>query len=172
MECRWLLLYPSGKKIPDKTVLSKSLNQIYGWESSSSPYETGLIAQCEKACAVPIEELRITDLNTLVMQGIGLDTLAPIAIPIVENAPWTEAECYTGDLVMSLIHVANDLAPIDKEYVQRLGAAALRLLSILQEEQSYDRQQAEEGDSDYWAEDIIEEIENFLTRWNLKPLIN
>ena len=172
MECRWLLLYPSGKPIPDKIVLSKSLNEIYGWKKSNGPYETGLIEQCEKACAVPIEELRISDLNTLVLQGIGLDTLAPIAIPIVEGAPWTETESFIGDLVMSLIHVAGDLSSIDKEYVPRVGAAALKLLSILHEEQSYDNQQAEEGDSDYWAGDIIEEIENFLVRWNLKPLIN
>lgn len=160
------IVSPEATSLDDRELL-QSLNQIYCWQEKTGPYETNLIEQCEKACAVPIEEIKLADLNTLIMQGIGLKTLLQIALPIVELAPWIETEYYSGDLLVSIIHVADKASEIESKNIERMGGPARKLLAILREEKRFHDNHPEIWKDDYWADDIIKDLEQFLSTWSL-----
>ena len=147
----------------DGRALLQSLNQIYCWQETTGPYETKLIERCEKACAVPIEEIILADLSTLVMQGIGLETLLKAALPIVELAPWIETGHYPGDLLISVIHGVDKTGGIDPNTIERLIGPTRKLLAMYREEKHFQDNQPENSKDEYWADDIIEELDQFLS---------
>lgn len=167
MDCRWIhIVSPESIGLSDDELL-RSLNDIYGWQKTPEPYESNLIRQCEEACAIPIEEIKLCDLNTLVMQGIGLSVLLKIAIPIIEVAPWIETENYPGDLVVSLLVVDDEINALEPNYIKRIGASARRLLAISREEQQYHNNRPENWDEEFWAEGLIKDLEKYLSKWSL-----
>lgn len=167
MDCSWVRIIPPEKITLSDGELLNSLNGIYGWNGSEEPFESNLIDQCEKACTVPVEEIRIADLNTLVMQGIGLKTLLQIAVPIVELTPWIDAENYGGDLVTSIVHVDDEVNNIDSNYIERMRNPVKKLLAIFRDEKRYHENHPEIWNCEYWANDIIKDLEQFLAKWSL-----
>jgi CDI immunity proteins len=167
MDCRWVhIIPPEVTKLSDNELL-KSLDQIHGWQGSNGPFETNLIEQCERACAGPLEELKLPDIHTLVGQGIGLETLLKITIPIVEAAPWIEADVYSGDLVTTLVQIDNSVHQVEPEYIKRLRMPVRKLLAIFREEKKYHYNHPEIYDRDYWADEFVVDMERFLTKWSL-----
>jgi hypothetical protein len=56
---------------------------------------------------VPLKRLRLEDLRLLIGQGDGLPYLVPLALEHLEKHPFAEGDFYPGDLLASVLTVAD-----------------------------------------------------------------
>jgi hypothetical protein len=89
--------------------LHKSLQEIENVdegdpEAASFP----LVRRCLALRRVPVDELTHEGLRDLLGQKIGVPALAPIALALIEQNPFLDAELYPGALMLALMNaVAN-----------------------------------------------------------------
>lgn len=85
--------------------LTRSIEQIEGsrWggpEPGSSP----LVTDCLRLRQVPVGELSLGNMRRLLLQNIGSSVIIRRIIPLLQQDPLAEADCYPGDLLSALSH--------------------------------------------------------------------
>ncbi|QNR84873.1 hypothetical protein H9N25_23870 [Pedobacter riviphilus] len=70
-------------------------------------YPTSLIKRCHEYRKIPINELTVEQLRTLISQDIGLEHLIPITIEILNKDILAEGDLYPGDLLESALKIDN-----------------------------------------------------------------
>jgi hypothetical protein len=92
------------------SVLDQSIQQLEksDWGEPETG-ETSLIQDCLRLRRVPIRNLTLHDLVTLIGQSIGLDWLVPLALERLRKEPLTEAFYYDGDLLAAVLSVKKTL---------------------------------------------------------------
>ncbi len=69
---------------------------------------TPLVEKVHHLRTIQIEKLAVKDIRLLVGQGVGLKFLIPLALDILGDDLFTEAEFYRGDLLQKVMNVDND----------------------------------------------------------------
>lgn len=83
---------------------SRSLTQIEGeaWPAPS-PDATRLVKTVHELRDVPLPDLTVEDLRTLISQRVGADILTPLVLEVLDADPLTEGDFYQGDLLTALL---------------------------------------------------------------------
>lgn len=68
-------------------------------------YPSKLVERCYRFRKIPLKDLTIEQLRTLISQQIGLDFLIPIACEHLEKNILAEGDFYEGDLLESLLSI-------------------------------------------------------------------
>lgn len=68
-------------------------------------YLTGLIKRCHEYRKIPLNQLTVGQLRTLIAQKIGLKYLMPIAIEFLSVDILIEGDFYSGDLLESIVKI-------------------------------------------------------------------
>lgn len=71
-------------------------------------YPSKLVERCYRFRKIPLKDLTIEQLRTLISQQIGLDFLIPIACEHLEKNILVEGDFYEGDLLESLLSIEKD----------------------------------------------------------------
>lgn len=69
---------------------------------------TPLVDKVHHLRTIQIEKLEVKDIRLLIGQGVGLKFLIPLALDILRDDLFTEAEFYRGDLLQKIMNVDND----------------------------------------------------------------
>lgn len=84
------------------TTLSVEQLEKDKWKEPES-YPTGLVEKCFKYRKIPVKDLSVEHLRTLVGQNIGLKYLIPIAVERLKENILAEGDLYPGDLLSAVI---------------------------------------------------------------------
>ncbi len=77
----------------------RPLRQVIGWPASEPAYETPLVERCHAALDLPLKDQTVETLRLLLGQGIGVETLLPRALDILEVNILASGDLYAGDLL-------------------------------------------------------------------------
>ncbi|MBX3162989.1 MAG: hypothetical protein KF900_00795 [Bacteroidetes bacterium] len=90
----------------DKVWKQKSLEVLENnkW-SDEKEYPTELIKRCHEYRKIPVSQLTIEQLRTLIGQNLGLKYLVPIAIEFLTTDILIEGDFYPGDLLESVLKI-------------------------------------------------------------------
>lgn len=83
-------------------------------------YPTKLVERCFKFRKIPLKDLTIEEIRTLIGQQIGLDFLLPIAYEHLEKNILSEGDFYEGDLLESVLRTNKDYWLSHLEHYQAL----------------------------------------------------
>ena len=89
-------------------VSEKSLEALEGislGDGSDAP--TDLVRRCIKLNKVPLKTFTVDDLRLMIGQQIGLRYLIPIAIELLKQDLFVEANYFPGDLLKNVLAVNN-----------------------------------------------------------------
>jgi hypothetical protein len=95
-------LYLTGPPSMQDTKSIEELESDY-WKDRDFP--TGLIESCYQFRKIPIKDLSIGQLRTLISQNIGLKFILPKAFALLNTNILVEAELYPGDLLNAVLNV-------------------------------------------------------------------
>jgi hypothetical protein len=102
-----------------------SLEEIEGDRWGEPTFDSSLVARLHRMRKVPLRELRTEDLRVALGQKVGVPHLLPLALDILEQDPFAEADCYPGDLLWVVARLAGE------QFLQEQAAPAQRLVQIL-----------------------------------------
>ena len=85
--------------------MDKTLEELEKFEEGSERFDSALVKRTLQLRKKPIKDLTAGDQRLLIGQGIGLKSLLPRAISIIEKDPFVEAEYYPGDLLFAILTV-------------------------------------------------------------------
>lgn len=105
-------------------VLDRTLTQLENHDWGPPTYDSHLVTECHRLRNVPLRELGIEELRTLIGQVIGLTYVVPIAIEKLQENPWAEGDLYPGCLMKTVAKVPAD-------YWSENPAMILRFQSVL-----------------------------------------
>lgn len=83
----------------------RPLRQVIGWPASEPPHETPLVERCHAALDLPLKDQTVETLRLLLGQGIGVETLLPRALDILELDILASGDLYDGDLLQSCLRL-------------------------------------------------------------------
>lgn len=89
----------------DKELTLEELENDY-WQTIV--YPSKLVERCYKFRKIPLKDLTIEQLRTLIGQQIGLDFLLPIAFEQLEKNILSEGDFYEGDLLESVLRTNKE----------------------------------------------------------------
>ena len=94
------------KNRQEKPYNQKSLEILENlkWPNENE-YPTSLIKRCHEYRKIPINELTVEQLRTLISQDIGLKYLIPITIEILNKDILAEGDLYPGDLLETVLKI-------------------------------------------------------------------
>ncbi|MEU0536887.1 contact-dependent growth inhibition system immunity protein [Amycolatopsis tolypomycina] len=83
---------------------SRSLEQLEGDSWGAPPADaTRLISTAYALRRKPVGDLSAEDLRLLLGQHIGVETLVPLALTMLEDDPLAEGDFYPGDLLVAVL---------------------------------------------------------------------
>ncbi len=88
-------------QLPD---VSKTLEQLDGQHWGEPEFQSHLVLECHRLRRVPLREFTPANLRIMIGQSIGLEFLAPLALQLLTDDPWLDAELYAGDLLSATLH--------------------------------------------------------------------
>jgi hypothetical protein len=84
----------------------KTINQLQDKPIPRPPeYESHLVKRCFDLANKKLKYFSPEDLRIMIGQNIGLEYLVPIAIEVLEQEPFIEADFYEGDLFLNVLKV-------------------------------------------------------------------
>lgn len=86
---------------------NKSIEQLENDYWPDQVYPTGLVERCHLYRKVPIKDLTIEQIRTLIGQQIGLEYLLPKALAILKSDILAEGDFYAGDLLSAVVNVKS-----------------------------------------------------------------
>ena len=102
----------------------KTINQLQGKPISRPPeYESHLVKRCFELSNKKLKYFSPEDLRIMIGQSIGLEYLVPMAIEILREEPFIEADFYEGDLFLNVLKVEKTFwegNPMLKEEVLKI----------------------------------------------------
>ena len=124
------------------SVLDQSLQELEqsDWGDPNAG-ETSLMADCRRLHRVPIRDLTIHDLVTLIGQNIGLPWLVPLALEHLRKQPLAEGFYYPGDLLHAVLTVKSPFwgdHPLWRAEIRDIAQRTFtRLHSLTPEDEDY-----------------------------------
>ncbi len=85
--------------------LDRTLTQLENHDWGPPTYDSHLVTECHRLRNVPLRELGVEDLGTLVGQAIGLKHVVPVAIEKLREDPWVGGYFYPGYLLKNVAKV-------------------------------------------------------------------
>ena len=88
---------------------SKSIEQLENdyWKEPSE-FPTGLVERCYKYRKIPLTNLTIEQIRTLVSQNIGLKHLIGLTLIKLEQNILAKGDFYEGDLLIAASHISRN----------------------------------------------------------------
>ena len=88
----------------------KSVKQLdtANWKTPAT-FETGLVKRCYEYVNIPIKDLTIEQLRTLITQKIGVPFILDETIDRLSENILAEGDFYLGDLLEATVNLGNDL---------------------------------------------------------------
>ncbi len=93
-----------------KNPLRQSISELGDWtwtEPVPTPEDSSVVRTYYRLHQKPIGELELQGLYFLILQNEALEYLVPMALKVLENDVFVEAEYYEGDLFNALVQI-ND----------------------------------------------------------------
>ncbi len=81
----------------------KSIEQLENDYWADFDFPTALVERCHKYRKIPIKNLTIEQIRTLISQNIGLEFLLPKALDVLKLNILAEGEYYPGDLLSAVL---------------------------------------------------------------------
>ncbi len=141
-------------------VKNHSICQLEGWDwkgETITVEDDGMIAfRFYKLTQKPLTDLSPADIDFMIIQKRGLPYLVPMALDILEEDFFIEADDYNGDLVLNLLRLSdynND------EYWSNHPVEKARFCEMYKSNQ----QNMEEDLGYFW--DVIKEIKSRFTKF-------
>lgn len=102
--------------------LDKSLEQLENnfWPDAASDYT--LVNKCAAYRKIPLNNLSIEQLRTLVSQNIGLEFIIPVSVEKLTTDILGGGEYYPGDLLNALISIDKSYWKTNKDLLSKLTA--------------------------------------------------
>lgn len=87
----------------------RSIEELEGLSyGKPEPTDTNLIALCKTFAKIPLKELTVEQLRTLISQRFALPYLIPLALEVLNNNILAEGDLYPGDLLESVYKIKAD----------------------------------------------------------------
>jgi len=64
-----------------------------------------LVTECHRLRHIPLKNLAVEELGTLIGQEIGVQYLVPVAIEILDDDPWAGGYMYPGHLMKRVVEL-------------------------------------------------------------------
>ena len=95
--------------------------------------DSGVTRRAASLADRTVAELNAGDIAFCLRQSIALDAIVPVALDLLAADPIREAELYSGDLLASLIHVANSgrLSASDMNELSEICSDAIARIDTL-----------------------------------------
>jgi hypothetical protein len=85
-----------------------TLTQLEGDDWGPPPYDSFLVKECHRLRHIPLRDLTVEQLRTLIGQGISLVYTVPLALEHLSIDPMASGDMYPGDLLKALQRVPAD----------------------------------------------------------------
>jgi hypothetical protein len=115
-----------------KSSLADLLPERYGGDQSTAN-DTPLARRCNALLKKPLDAFQAEDLRVMILQGIAIEYLVPMALDLLENDPLVKGDYYPGDLLNAVLSVTPSywtMKPTDSE---RLDLVVSRMTIIPEE---------------------------------------
>ena len=116
---------------------TKTLEELENdiWKDDKN-YPTGLVERCFKFRKIPVKDLTIEELRTLIGQNIGLYYLIPIAYEKLKENILAEGNFYAGDLLDAVVRSDKKFWQTNPLYWKEIVTVINQNADILQKEVS------------------------------------
>lgn len=97
------------KLVDFNTYKEKTINQLLDKPIPRPPdFESHLVKRCFDLANKKLAFFSPEDLRIMIGQNIGLDYLIPLALEVLNEEPFIEADFYEGDLLLNVLKVNKD----------------------------------------------------------------
>jgi len=79
-----------------------------GWPDNKGPFPSGLVECCEKACAKPLNDLSLSELQALLQCQIALPLVVDRVISELIENPLLYARHFEGDMMQTVLKLPHD----------------------------------------------------------------
>ena len=86
---------------------TQTLTEIEGDHWHAPEFDSHLVSRVHQLRHKPLGDFTVEDLRITVGQSVGLPHLLPIALSILESDPMAEGDLFPGDLLSSVMRVAE-----------------------------------------------------------------
>jgi|TARA_Y100001956_G_scaffold74444_1_gene81535 hypothetical protein len=85
----------------------KTINSLMGWPDNKGPFPSSLVECCEKACAKPLNDLSVCELQALIQNQIALPLVVERAVSELSENPLLCARHFEGDMMQTLLKLPH-----------------------------------------------------------------
>ena len=97
----------------------RTLTQLENHDWGPPTYDSHLVTECHRLRNVPLRDLGVEDLGTLIGQEIGLKFLVPLAIDKLHEDPWAGGYLYPGYLLKTTAELPTNYWSENPEMIPR-----------------------------------------------------
>jgi hypothetical protein len=112
---------------------NKSIEQIHDLPTESPSFGSGLVDSALRFVKKPLRELKPSEIRLLISQQIGLTSLVPIAVHLLEENPLLETEYYPGDLLRAVVTIERAFWASNEELHRKVLSVLESILEPPQE---------------------------------------
>ena len=95
---------------------NKTIENLEKNKWAAIDFDSHLVKRTQELRKIPISEFTIEDLRIMIGQQIGLEYLIPIALEILIEDLWAEADFYEGDVLNSVLKIDTEFWDNNKSY--------------------------------------------------------
>ncbi len=95
---------------------NKTIENLEKNKWSAIDFDSHLVKRTQELRKIPINTFTAEDLRIMIGQQIGLAYLIPLALEILAEDLWTEANFYEGDLLNSVLKIDTKFWEDNKNY--------------------------------------------------------
>ena len=86
---------------------TQTLTEVEGNDWGAPEFDSHLVGRVHELRHKPLGDFTVEDLRITIGQSVGLPHLLPIALSILESDPMAEGDLFRGDLLSSVVRVAE-----------------------------------------------------------------
>jgi hypothetical protein len=124
------------KRMEDVTVKGgfdrrKSLQELEQDDWGEPTCASSLVTTVHRLRRKPLAEFTVEDLRIVIVQGIGLPFLVPLAVERLEEEPLAAGDCYPGDLLQAVLRAGEGFWANHPDSFQRVRKLVSRVKDLL-----------------------------------------
>jgi hypothetical protein len=117
---------------------TRTLTEIEGEDWGDPDFDSSLVTRVHKLRFKPLCDFTIEDLRIAIGQSVGLPHLLPVAIAHLESYPLAEGDFFPGDLLTSVLRVAESFWELHPAIRSRAVAVATNGCDLADDDQLRD----------------------------------
>lgn len=130
------VIYSPRKRRSKRLNLSASLQELEGEYWGEPGLDTYVVTTCHRMRQKPLKDVTVEELQLVIGQGLSLEWLIPVALPILAETPLVEGAHWAGDLLASVLRVPEAFWQEHPDWHAQADAIARKAIAMCEGDDS------------------------------------